>query len=71
MDDRLWVYDDINLIRTNTEEPMGFDDLEPFVHERGGVDRDLPAHPPRGMLQGFFRGDALKLRRSTAAEGST
>ena len=35
----------------NPEEPMSFDDLEPFVHHCRGVDADLPAHVPGRMLQ--------------------
>ena len=42
---------DVDLGVVKPEQVVGLDDLEPFVHERRRVDRDLRAHGPRGMRE--------------------
>ncbi len=51
MDDALPVNQHLDLRGRDIEQPPGFNHLEPFVHERGGIDRDLRAHLPVGMPQ--------------------
>ena len=40
------------LLGAQPEEALGFDELEAFVGERGGVDRDFRAHRPVGVVEG-------------------
>jgi hypothetical protein len=47
----LGVHDRVALFRLQTEEPLGLDELEPLVRQRGGVDRDLGSHGPIGVAQ--------------------
>ena len=53
MNDTLRMDHDGHLLRRQVEQPARFDDLQPLVHQRGRVDRDLVAHLPRRMLQGI------------------
>src|SRR5262245_21668100 len=46
-----------------TEQKVGFDDLEGLVRERCTVDRDLSSHAPRGMPQRILERGALELLR--------
>ncbi len=59
--DRLRVHDDVDVVETHavlgTEQLVRLDDLEPLVHERRRVDRDLGSHAPRGVGQGVVDGD--------------
>src|SRR5262249_7595646 len=41
MHDALRVHDDLDLRRGRPEQQTGLDELQPLVHERRGVDRDL------------------------------
>src|SRR5579875_1047220 len=50
--DALWFH---------VEQPSRFDDLKSLVHEGGGVDGHLLAHPPGGMLKRIGNGNARKL----------
>jgi len=52
MDDALRVEDRGALLGAEIEEPLGFDEFEAFVGERGGVDGDFRAHRPVGVLEG-------------------
>ena len=45
------------LRRRLAEEPPRLDQLQGLVHHRGGVDRDLPAHRPGGVLERLLRRD--------------
>ena len=45
----------------DAEQPVRLDDLEPLVHQRRRVDRDLAAHPPRRMLQRVLGGHVREL----------
>ena len=49
--DRLRVHHHVDLIGRHAEQPVRLDDLEALVHQRRRVDRDLPPHLPRRMLQ--------------------
>ena len=44
------------------EQPVRLDHLEAFVHQRGRIDGDLAAHPPRRMAQRVLRRDAFERR---------
>ncbi len=50
------------------EQPVRLDDLEPLVHQRRRVDRDLPPHPPGRMLQRLVRRHVLERLDRLAAE---
>lgn len=54
VDDALGVDNDIDLIDRDAEQPLGFDDFQPFVHEAGGIDGDFAAHPPSGVGEDIF-----------------
>jgi hypothetical protein len=43
--------DDLDLLRFQTKQPAGFDDLQGLVHQCRGVDRNLLAHVPGRMLE--------------------
>src|SRR5579872_2301890 len=51
MNDRFWMYNDLNLLWPKVEQPAGFDQLETFVEHRGGIDSDLISHSPRWMVE--------------------
>ncbi len=69
--DRLRMHEHVDLVRAHAEQPVRFDHLETLVHQRRGIDGDLPAHPPGRMLERVGGGDARQLRRRAAAKGST
>ena len=45
----------------HAEQPVRLDHLEPLVHQRRRIDRDLPAHPPGRMLQRVGRRSPLRV----------
>ena len=51
MDDARGMNHDIDPIKGDAEQPMGFDRLEALVHQGRGVDRDLGTHLPRRVSQ--------------------
>jgi hypothetical protein len=53
MNDALGMHGNVNPVGRDTEQPGGFDDFESLIHQRGGVNRDLPAHLPGGVIQGL------------------
>ena len=57
MDHRLRMDDDVDPLRRQAEQVMRLDQLEPLVHHRRRIDRDLGAHRPVGM------GHRLRRRR--------
>ncbi len=65
------MHDDVDLTRSDAEEPMRLDDFEPLVHQRRRVDRDLRAHPPRRVAQGVVGGDVRQARGRKLAEWTT
>ena len=52
----------------DAEEPVGLDHLQPLVHQRGRVDRDLAAHRPGGVGKRRLHGDVAEAR-ATACRG--
>src|SRR5207244_3762214 len=68
MNHRFRVNDDVDALGRQAEEPAGLDDFEGLVHEGGRIDRDLGAHAPGGMAQGFLDRDAGKAGGAAAAE---
>ena len=71
VDDGLRMKDDVDLLGTHVEEPVGFDDFEPFVHHGGGINGDAVAHFPVGMCEGLVDGDVGELREWRFAERAT
>ena len=61
MDNRFRVDDDVNLSGFDSKEPVGFDNFQPLIDQRCGVDGDSSAHPPDGMLQRLFGCDRVKV----------
>ena len=70
MDGALRLNHHADLVIGHVEQVMRFDDLQALVHKRGGIDGDLRAHVPRGMVQRLSRGDAIKIGALPAAEGA-
>ena len=54
--DALRMDDDVDARHFHVEEPAGFDHFEAFVEEGGGIDGDLAAHVPGGMLERLLDG---------------
>ena len=59
----LRVHHHVDLRLGQAEQQRRLDDLEPFVHERGGVDRDLAAHFPLGVIACFIGRDMRQPRQ--------
>src|SRR5437899_2630461 len=70
MHDRFRMDNDLNLGRREVEQPAGFDQLEAFVEESGGIDGDLVPHPPGWMVERLGGGCALDLLAREGAERS-
>ena len=68
MDDALRVDEHLDFLGGHAKEPAGLHDLEAFVHEGGGVDGDLCAHVPCGVLEGIGGGDGQQLFLAERAE---
>src|SRR3990167_3570704 len=51
MDDALGVDEDLDVFDIDIKKPAGLDDLQAFVHQGGGVDGDIFAHVPVGVIQ--------------------
>mmetsp|Transcript_19078 Transcript_19078/g.45840 ORF Transcript_19078/g.45840 Transcript_19078/m.45840 type:complete len:219 (-) Transcript_19078:716-1372(-) len=47
--DTLWMDDYVDVVVGCAEEVVGFDDLQPLVHHRGTIQRDLRPHIPIRM----------------------
>ncbi len=71
MDDRLRMHHHFHLLRRHVEEPSRLDQLEPLVHERRRVDRDLGPHRPVRVPQGFFDGSRRDALGRPGAKRST
>ena len=70
MHDRLRMDDDGEPLGRHAEEVMGLDQLEPLVHQAGGIDRHLRPHHPVRMLERLRLGRGLRCaRRSTRGRG--
>ena len=61
MDDALRMNNDFHPRHLDTKEPMRLDHFEPFIEERGRIDRDLWSHTPGRMFQRLFRCDRGEL----------
>src|SRR5687768_9699344 len=70
MDHRLGVDDDVDLFGREVEEPAGFDQLQALVEHGGGVDGDLVAHPPGGVVEGVGGGGGFDFVEGGVAEGA-
>ena len=68
MHDALRVYTHVYALRRQSEQMRRFDHFQPFVHHRGAVNGDLPAHFPGRVPERFRRRDRLQLRRCITAE---
>ena len=68
VDDRLRVHDDVDLLVRRAEQVVGLDQLEPLVHQRRRVDRDLAAHRPRRVGERLLDRDVLEVLALEAAE---
>ena len=60
MDDALAVDHHLDAIRRQAEQQAGLDQLQPLVHQRGGIHGDLAAHAPVRMRAGLLRGHILQ-----------
>ena len=70
MDDGLRVEQDRYFVGRGAEQPVGFDDLEPFVDQRGRIYGNLGAHLPLGVPQGLPDGDGFELFVREVAQGA-
>src|SRR3954453_15764148 len=70
MNSALRVDDHLYLRWWQAEETAGFDDFEPFVHQRGGIDSDALAHLPGGMIERLLNGDGIEGRDRRPQEGA-
>ena len=48
--DAFAVHNDVDVVRLHIEKPLGFDEFESLIHERGAVYGDLRAHVPVRVL---------------------
>ena len=64
------MHEHVDPLVGHAEQVVGLHQLEPLVHQRGGVDRDLAPHRPRGVGQRLLDGHVLELRAGAAAEGA-
>ncbi len=70
VDERLGMHDHVDALVGGAEQVVGLHQLEPLVHQRGRVDRDLSAHRPRRVGQRLLDGYVLQLSACTSAEGT-
>ena len=68
MDDTLPVDHRVHTVKREIVQAHGLNDLQPLVHQGGGVDGDLGTHGPVGVLQRVAGGHALQLRIGHAEE---
>ena len=64
---RLALHDHVNEIEIAAEQMHGLDTFQTFVHEGGGINRDLGTHSPRRMRQGIGARHAIEMRAPVAA----
>ena len=65
------MHKDLDRFGRRIEEPSGLDHLQPFIHQRGGVDGDLSPHTPVGVTQSCLDRHGLKLLYSLIATEGT
>src|ERR1043166_1139779 len=63
--------ENVDLLRSESKQPMGFDNFETFVHEGRGVDGDLRAHVPGRMPHRFGNGREFHFRLVLRAKRTT
>ena len=68
MDQALRLHDHLNPVIGHAEQPVGFDDLQPFIKHGCRIDGDLPSHMPCGMLQTIRQRDLLQFLCRSPAE---
>ena len=61
MDNTLALYHHLYLLCRQAEQPDSLDQLQPFVHQRGGINGDLASHTPIGMAQRIVLCNILQL----------
>ena len=66
--DRLRMDDHLDPVVVDAEQLVGLDHLEPLVHERARVDRDLGSHRPRRVGERLGDRDVRQLVGGAAAE---
>src|SRR5690606_17069567 len=59
VNDRLGMYEDLDLLFWQVEKIVGLDQLQALVHHRGRIDRDLGAYFPIGMSDRLCRRNLL------------
>src|SRR5215208_506596 len=64
------MHDDVDLVVRDAEQVVSLDQLEPLVHQRRRVDRDLAAHRPRRMRERLVHRHVLELLARAPAEWS-
>ena len=65
-----WI-DHLDAGAGHAEQQAGLDQLQPLVHQRGRVHRDLAAHEPVRMRAGLVRRDACQLLAACRQERAT
>ena len=68
VDDRGRLYDHLDPVVREREQPVRLDQLEALVRERRRVDRDLRAHAPGRMRERLLGGDVGQLGARAPAE---
>ena len=63
VNDAFSMDDDLDLGCGDVEEPVRLDHFQPFIHQRGGVNRDLRPHFPVRMLECLLRLNSPHLLR--------
>src|ERR1051325_6086119 len=63
--------ENVDLLRSESKQPMSFDNFETFVHEGRGVDGNLRAHVPGRMRHRFGNGREFHFRLVLRAIRST
>ena len=59
--DGLRMDDHVQPVIREPEQVVGLDQLQPLVHQRGRVDRDLASHVPGGVGERLLHADRLQL----------
>ena len=68
VDDGLRMHHRLDALQRDVEEPLGLDNFQALVHQRGAVDGNLGAHLPVGMAKCLGKGHLLQLLARVAAE---
>ena len=71
MDHRLRMHLNLYLFRCKPEQPLRLDHLEPLVHHRRRIDRDLCPHAPVRVLQRLCFSHDCQFLHCLGTEGAT